>query len=583
MAASPYELVTSRAFASELLGQMTLSEKAGQIAQIEKNSIAPDEVAKYSIGSVLSGGGGNPAPNNPDSWRQMVSGYVDASRRSRLGIPALYGTDSVHGHSNMYGATVFPHNIGLGAANAADLVERVYRASAIETTAVGARWMFAPALSVALDARWGRTYEAFGDDPERVSRLGAAAVRGIIGGGLGDPSSALPSIKHFVGDGGTSWGSAGPVPWLDFWDGWGDNWQLDQGDTRVGEAELRAIHLHPYHASIAAGALTVMASYSSWNGNKLHAHSYLLTDVLKGEMGFEGFVVSDWLGQGQLDPDPARCVALALEAGVDMIMVPFDYRGFLSNVESVIESGDLTIDRLNDAVKRIITVKHALGLFGSDTTPTLPLDVVGCPPHRALAREAAAASAVLLKHEGNVLPLTATELLLAGSGSNDIGRQCGGWTIEWQGGSGPITPGTTILDAFDHESSGIDVAHAATGSVWSESMRWPVGVVVAAEPPYAEGDGDTELCVLPDEDLQAIGDVRRRVDQLVLVVMSGRPIDLDGIADECDAIVAAWLPGTEGTGVVDVLVGNRPFTGRLPRKWLTSWERGHGLEANSVV
>lgn len=581
MTTTPYNLSTSRAFASELLGHMTLAEKAGQITQIEKNSIPPEDVAEYAIGSVLSGGGGNPVPNNATTWTEMVGSYVDASKRSRLGIPMIYGTDAVHGHSNMVGATIFPHNVGLGATNDPALVERVYRASAIETTAVGARWMFAPALSVALDPRWGRSYESFGDDPELVSRLGVAAVRGMVGGGSADATSALTSIKHFVGDGGTAWGTANPVPWLDFWDGWGDGWKLDQGDTLIDEDELRSVHVHPFHASIAAGALTVMASYNSWNGQKLHGHRYLLTDVLKGEMNFEGFVVSDWLGQGQLDPDPARCIVMALDAGIDMVMVPFDYKAFISIVVSAVESGDLSLERLDDAVHRIITVKHALGLFDEVTTTAADPTVIGSVPHRELAREAAAASAVLLKNDGDALPLESGELLLAGSGSHDIGRQCGGWTIEWQGSPGPITPGTTILDAFNQLSPRFDVLHSESGSTTS-TKRWPVGVVVVSEPPYAEGDGDSEHCTLPPEDLHAISEVRAKVDDLILVVFSGRPVVLDDVVDQCDAIIAAWLPGTEGSGIVDVLTGTRSFLGHLPRAWQKTWERGHGLSTHDA-
>ena len=576
MTTTPYNLATSRAFASELLGQMTLREKAGQITQIEKNSIPPEDVAEYAIGSVLSGGGGNPVPNNATTWSEMVGSYVDASKQSRLGIPLIYGTDAVHGHSNMVGATIFPHNVGLGATQDPALVERVYRASAIETTAVGARWMFAPALSVALDPRWGRSYESFGDDPELVSRLGEAAVRGMIGAGPDDPTSALTSIKHFVGDGGTTWGTANPVPWLDFWDGWGDGWKLDQGDTQIDEDELRSVHVHPFYASIAAGALTVMASYNSWNGQKLHGHRYLLTDVLKGEMGFEGFVVSDWLGQGQLDPDPARCIVMALDAGIDMVMVPFDYKEFISTVETAIETGDLSLARLDDAVHRIIMVKHALGLFGEAGTAAIDPSVIGSAPHRELAREAAAASAVLLKNDGGALPLESGRLLLAGSGSHDIGRQCGGWTIEWQGAPGPVTPGTTILEALRHLSPRFDVDQHPLGTADS-TERWPTGVVVVSEPPYAEGDGDSEHCTLPPEDLQAIEEVRSKVDELVVVVISGRPVALDDVVDQCDAIVAAWLPGTEGSGVVDVLTGTRSFRGRLPRRWQETWECGHGL------
>lgn len=573
-AESPYDLAPSFSFADSLVTSMTLAEKAGQISQIEKNSISPQEVADLGIGSVLSGGGGNPTPNNPESWRAMVRSYVDASRRSRLGIPAFYGTDAVHGHSNVVGATIFPHNIGLGATGDPELVERVSRAAALETTATGARWMFAPALSVAVDGRWGRTYESFSDDPDLVSILGAAAVRGMIGDTPTGTDSALAAAKHFVGDGGTEWGSAGPVEWLDFWGEWGEDWQLDQGDTRVDEATLRAIHLHPFLASIAAGALTVMASYSSWNGTKLHAHRYLLTDVLKGELGFGGFVISDWLALQQLHPDPYRSVVIGLGAGVDMAMVPFDHHEFISTVVKAVEVGDLDANRLDDAVRRILAVKHAIGLFADEPQSPPPLDVVGSATHRQLARSAAAASAVLLESGENVLPLRSGPLLLAGSGSDDIGTQCGGWTIEWQGSAGPITPGTTILDAV--RSAGFEVTQWSNDAV-TAGARWPVGVVVVAEPPYAEGNGDSADCSLPDEDLDTVRAVRSRVDELVLVVLSGRPVVLDPIIDECDAIVAAWLPGSEADGVVDVLMGSRPFVGRLPRPWFATWPRGHGL------
>jgi len=570
---SPYNLASSNEFATELLSRMTLAEKAGQITQIEKNSITPEDVAEYGIGSVLSGGGGNPEPNNPQNWLAMVSSFVDASRNSRLGIPALYGTDAVHGHSNMVGATIFPHQIGLGASADPNLVERVYRAAALETIATGARWMFAPALSVALDERWGRTYESFSDDPELVSILGEAAVRGMIGDRPDGPDAALTSIKHFVGDGGTQWGSAKPVEWLDFWDGWGGGWQLDQGDTQIDEVTLRDTHMMPFRASIASGALTVMASYNSWNGAKLHGHRYLLTDVLKGELGFDGFVISDWLGIGQLDPDPHQCIVKGLSAGIDMVMVPFDYKEFIASVVKGVESGDVDEQRLDDAVLRILRVKHAIGLFDA-VEPAPGLDVVGCPAHRQLAREAAAASAVLLRDDRSVLPVSAQPIVVAGSGANDIGTQCGGWTIEWQGGAGPTTSGTTILEALT--SRGFDVVDTSV-SPTSDGAQWPTGIVVVAEQPYAEGNGDSADCALPADDLAAIQHVRPLVENLVLVVLSGRPVVLDTVQDQCDAIVAAWLPGSEGDGVADVLTGERPFTGTLPRPWFDSWPRGHGL------
>lgn len=566
------DLAPARAAAERLAASMTLAEKAGQATQVEKNSITADEVAAFAIGSVLSGSGGNPEPNDPANWRAMVDGYLDGARRSRLGIPLLYGTDSVHGHSNVVGATIFPHNIGLGATGDPDLVEQVYRATAMETAATGARWVFGPTLAVALDPRWGRTYESFGDDPDRVATLGAAAVRGLQGPDPTMSGSTLACLKHYVGDGGTEWDSvaATRAPWIDWWDGWGDAWRIDQGDTRVDEATLRRVHLAPYGSGLDAGALSVMASYNSWNGERLHGHRRLLTEVLKGELGFAGFVVSDWLGIAQLDPDPARCAVLALEAGIDMVMVPFDFRSFVSDVIAAVETGRLDPARLDDAVIRILTVKHALGLFDDRAEPDPPVEVVGSEEHRALARRAVAASAVLLRGDPARPPLTEGPVLVAGA-VDDIGLQCGGWTIEWQGGSGAITPGTTVAEGLAQVAPDlvidVDVDGRFDGRRWGPADRAPVGLVVVAEPPHAEGQGDRADLALPPDDVALIERVGERVDRLVLLVLSGRPLQLDAVVERCDVIVAGWLPGTEGAGLADVLVGNRPFTGRLPRPW----------------
>lgn len=566
------DLRAARSAARQVVATMTLAEKAGQVTQVEKNSITPDEVADFAIGSVLSGAGGNPEPNTPATWRAMVDAYLDGARRSRLGIPLLYGTDSVHGHNNVVGATIFPHNIGLGAAGDPDLVERVYRATAVETAATGARWAFAPTLAVALDPRWGRTYESFGHDPDLVAELGRAAVRGLQGPDPTRTGTTLACLKHYVGDGGTEWGSvaATRADWIDWWDGWGEAWTIDQGDLRIDEATLRRVHLRPYLDGLAAGALSVMASYNSWNGERLHGHRWLLTDVLKGELGFGGFVVSDWLAIAQLDPDPYRCAVRAIEAGIDMVMVPFEFRAFVADVVRAVETGDLDPGRLDDAVERILTVKHALGLFDDWIEADPSIEVVGSVEHRTLAREAVAASAVLLRGDPTVAPLRPAAgygpTLVAGRGADDIGLQCGGWTIDWQGRAGPITAGTTIVEGLAQVATDLVIDFHADGR-FPTGRRAPVGLVVVAEEPHAEGQGDRADLRLPDADVALVDRVRDRVDHLVLVVLSGRPLILDAVADRCDTIVAAWLPGTEGTGLADVLVGARPFRGRLPRPW----------------
>jgi beta-glucosidase len=578
---------SSRAAASALVGQMTLAEKAAQLAQVDKGAVEPHAVAEHGIGSVLSGGGGNPEPNTPAAWADMVGAFVEASAGSRLGIPVLYGTDAVHGHSNVVGATMFPHNIGLGATGDASLVERVYRATAVETAATGARWDFAPTVAVSIDPRWGRCYEAFGEDPAAVAALGSAAVRGLQGERPDAPGSVVACLKHYVGDGATEWGTASKVAWTDWWNGWGTQWHIDQGDVRLDEATLRAAHLAPYADGVGAGALTVMASYSSWNGEKLHGHRHLLTGVLKRELGFEGFVVSDWMGLDQLDPDPYRCVVTAINAGVDMVMIPFEFERFHRDVIRAVESGDIAADRLDDAVTRIVAVKHVIGLLGPDPVASPALDTVGSAGHRALGRQAAAASAVLLEHAGG-LPLTGGRILVAGDGADDIGLQCGGWTISWQGERGPTTPGTTIIEGLREVLPAAEILHAADGRFDVEA---PVGVAVVAEPPYAEGLGDRGDLRLSEDQAAVVERLRDRVERLVLVVLSGRPLVLGALEERCDAIVAAWLPGTEGAGIADVLTGIRPFSGRLPRRWPASrdqvedptgawaprWDRGHGL------
>jgi beta-glucosidase len=500
---------------------------------------------------VLSGGGGAPLQNDAAGWRRMVEGFQASALTTRLGIPILYGVDAVHGHNNVVGATIFPHQVGLGAVRDPDLVERIWAATAEELVATGIPWDFGPVVAVPQDVRWGRTYEGFHEDPTVVSTLTAAAIRGLQGP-TDAPTGVLGTAKHFAGDGGTAWGSSTTNGYL-----------IDQGVTDVDAATFDAIHVAPYRAAIEAGARIVMASFSSTASGKVHGDRHLLTDVLKGDLGFSGFVVSDWAGVDQVDPDYAAAVAQSTMAGIDMVMVPSDGPRFADAVRAGLAAGTIDQARIDDAVMRILGVKFELGLFETPV-PVGDPTAVGSAAHRALGREAAARSAVLLQTTAGALPLSPDEaVLLAGSGADDIGRQSGGWTISWQGSDGPITQGTTIADALG----------ARLGdrlSLWDpadETTRAPVGIVVVSEPPYAEGVGDSATLTLPASDLDVVAAMRPRVDRLVVVVLSGRPVMLDEILPVADAVVAAWLPGTEGGGVVDVLYGDVPFEATTPFAW----------------
>ncbi len=554
---------------------MSLAEKIGQMTQVEVGSLRDGAIRALGIGSVLSGGGGNPTPNDPPTWAQMVRRVQSEALQSRLGIPLLYGVDAVHGHNNLRGATIFPHNVGLGATGDGDLVERVAGITARELLATNVHWTFAPALSVPQDIRWGRTYEAYGQDPTLVSSLGAACIRGLQNGAAKSSSrshrAVLAAPKHFVGDGGTTWGSAPHYSWIPKW--WQSDvpgrWQLDQGDLHADEQIIRAIHLPPYQSAIAAGALSIMVSYSSWNGQKLHSHRYLVTEVLKGELGFEGFVVSDWLGVSQLHPDFEEAVCLAINAGMDMVMVPHEYRRFMMAVEAGHEAGVIPLSRIDDACRRILSVKSRLGLFDDPFGEEDLLPEVGSTAHRGVAREAVQKSQVLLKNEGGALPLSRHigQLVIAGEAADDIGLQCGGWTIEWQGGRGGSTVGTTLLNAVAAAVSPTTSVIYKPNGEFSEQEAADVGIVVLSEQPYAEGEGDTDDLSLSADDVALVGLVRRRCKTLVLVIYSGRPLIIGEVLDSCDAIVASWLPGTEADGIADVLFGTEAFTGRLPLEW----------------
>lgn len=561
-----------------LIGRMTLTEKIAQMTQADVKSLHEGAVRELGIGSVLSGGGGNPTPNNPRAWSEMVRRVQREALLSRLGIPLLYGVDAVHGHSNVRETTIFPHNVGLGATHDVDLVERIGAVTASELLATNVHWTFAPAVSVPQDIRWGRTFEGFSQDPALVSALGAAFIRGLQGrDGSADRNHrpVLASPKHFVGDGGTAWGSTLRYDWIQGW--WTSNapdrWQLDQGDLRSDEATLRRVHLPPYEEAIAAGALSIMVSYSSWNGQKLHAHRYLLTDLLKGELGFGGFLVSDWLGVSQLDPNFDDAVCLAINAGLDMVMVPFQYLRFIRAVKIGVETQVIPVSRIDDACRRILQVKAALGLFDDPFGDSALLPLVGSAAHRAVAREAVSKSQVLLKNKEATLPLSidTRRVLVAGPGADDIGLQCGGWTIEWQGGRGAITEGTTLLGAISEViSPDTRLVYRPDGKFGAEHGE--VGIVVLSEMPYCEGEGDRDDLSLTAEEVELVRRVRRHCNSLVLVIYSGRPLIIGELLDLCDAVVAAWLPGTEAQGIADVLFGFEPFTGRLSYEWPRTME-----------
>ena len=560
----------------ELLSQMSLDEKIGQMTQVEKNSLSPGVIKQYCIGSVLSGGGGNPADNSPAGWVEMVSSFQKEALETRLGIPILYGVDAVHGHNNLVGAVIFPHNIGLGASRNARLAARIGRATAEELAATGVHWNFAPTVAVPHDLRWGRTFEGFGQDTQLVTQLSTAYIEGLQSHSLNQPLSILATAKHYFGDGGTTWGTSRmrfPIPEgysFENQDGRFD-FMIDQGDNRLDEATLRAVHLTPYIAAIRAGLQVVMASLSSWNGLKMHAHHYLLTEVLKGELGFAGFIVSDWAGIDQVSDDYYQAVVTAINAGIDMSMVPVDYERFIFSVKRAVNEGDIPIERIDDAVYRILRVKFISGLFEHPLPEPSYLSLVGSAEHRELGREAVAKSLVLLKNKGEILPLpkTTPTILVSGQAADDIGLQCGGWTIEWLGKAGAITPGTTILD-------GIRAAVSITTRViYNKEARFDqfgkedeqVGIVVLAESPYAEGFGDRADLTLPIEDIQLIERMRQHCQKLVVILLSGRPLILTDQLPFIDALVAAWLPGTEGQGVADVLFGGLPFIGKLPYSW----------------
>lgn len=546
--------------ARALVGRMTLAEKIGQMTQPDQLFLKDtSDIERYFIGSILSGGDSDPKDGNSfQAWRAMVETYEGRAVRTRLHIPLIYGIDAVHGNNNVIGATVFPHNVGLGATRDAALVRRIGEITALETRAVGANWAFAPCVCVPQDIRWGRTYEGFSEDPELVAKLGEAAVLGLQGGNPMSRTHVAASAKHFAGDGGTSMGS-------------GIDKQLDQGDTRIDSATLRRIHIRPYIDAVNAGVATIMPSYNRWNGVKVSGDHHLLTDVLKEELGFKGFLISDYAAVNQLHPDYKVAIGISINAGMDMVMVPEHYREFIDLLTQLVQEGRVPMSRIDEAVTRILRVKFAMGLMepGYDYHADRALEKrFGSAEHRAVARQAVRESMVLLKNERGALPLSksARRIHVAGKSADDIGVQTGGWTIFWQGKAGNITTGgTTVLAGLRAAAgAGTQVTYSAdgTGAAGADAV-----VVVVGEQPYAEMKGDRVDLGLDAADKQAIANARASNLPVIVVVISGRPIDIAPVLGSANAVLAAWLPGTEGAGVVDVLFGDYKPTGKLSFTW----------------
>jgi beta-glucosidase len=564
-----------------LLDKMTLAQKIGQMVQTERMCITPEQVKSWHIGSVLSGGGSAPEDNTVRDWVSMNDAYWAASVEEdteHLGIPIIYGVDAIHGHNNVRGATIFPHNIGLGAADDPDLLARIAQVTAREILASGVDWTFAPTLAVARDSRWGRTYESYSEDPRIVSSYSDRFVEGLQDD-LG-ADSVVACVKHWVGDGGTSHG-------------------VDQGETTLSEAELERLHMTPYGPALETGVLTVMVSFNSWNGEKCHGHNYLLNYRLKQKLKFEGFVISDWDGIDYLSDQYFDAVALGANAGIDMFMVSEHWQPFIKHLTSHVVQGTVSMDRIDDAVRRILGVKFAFGLFEKPRPAQRPWSnhaSFGSEEHREVAREAVRKSLVLLKNDDQLLPIGKDKkILVAGKNADNIGHQCGGFTIAWQGTSGHefVEGGSSIWQGIQQVAPGA-VLSQNDGEEADPELH-DVAIVIIGETPYAEGMGDIrtgddvivetgsmingllkvlepygDTLVLADlhpEDLQTINNITSRGVPVITVLVCGRPLVTNQELEKSSAFVAAWLPGSEGQGVADVLFGDHDFCGKLSFSW----------------
>ena len=555
-------------FINKMIDGMTLEEKIGQMTQVDYRYLKEkSDIAKYFLGSILSGGGSTPPTNQPSSWVELYNGFQQEALKTRLKIPLIYGIDAVHGHNNVLGATIFPHNIGLGCTNDKNLIQDIAAATAAEVKATGLDWTFAPCVAVAQDERWGRTYESFSEDSEIVTELGVASTIGYQGRTL-NKNSVLACAKHFVGDGNTVFGT-------------GTNWyKIDRGDVVLDEEELRGKYIKPFTESIKMGVGSIMVSYNSWKGQKLHGHKYLINDVLKKELKFGGIVVSDWAGINEIDKDYKTCIIQSINAGIDMNMVPGSlnpddnsYDDFIRLAIESVKEGSIPMERIDDAVSRILKIKKKIGLFDKPIKAPKNTNIVGSKKHRDLARKSVRKSLVLLKNKRDILPLdkNSGKITLVGEHADNIGYQSGGWTIHWQGGSGDITTGTTILDAF--KSVVIDSSRIHYSKDGNDLSNSDVVVVVVGEKPYSEGVGDRDSLYLSDEDIKLLKNVENSNLPHVVILISGRPMIINEALTESDAFVAAWLPGTEGEGITDVIFGDYNFKGKLSMTWPKSMKQ----------
>ena len=617
-----------------LLSQMTLAEKVGQMTQIDMRLLdSPQDIKDYHIGSILSGGGAVPQKNTPEEWLKMVNGFQQIAMKDRLSIPLIYGIDAVHGHNNVLGATVFPHNLALGASNDAELVYRVNKATAIEVAATGIHWTFSPCITIPQDPRWGRFYEGFGQTTDVVDGLTSAAILGYQDRLTETQNKQVAACaKHFIGDGATVWGTGTRVDGM-------HTYYIDRGDVQLDDAELREIYLPPYKTAIAADVKTIMASFNSVRGEKCHGSKYLLSDLLKDELGFQGFVVSDWAGIDEIPGDYKSDVINGVNAGIDMVMVPGimegqnqqHYKTFIKFLIEAVNEGSVSMERIDDAVRRILKVKMEIGLFDDPYIDASHLDKIGSPKHRALAREAVQKSAVVLKNE-QVLPLDkSTSITVVGSAANNLGVQNGGWTADWQGFFTPdfhfldynsdgvltkkeyntqlekifenkfnlgdweghfneIDPdnngkatstdftafmanrvlqpkGTTILDGIKAVAPDAKITYDPNAN---KITKGDVVLAVIGEYPYAEGFGDDADLRLNIADLEVLERAHASGNTIVVILLSGRPLLVHDYVDQWDAFVASFLPGMAGEGIADVLFGDANPQGKLSFTWPTS-------------